>query len=377
MRLTRAGEPTGGGTAATSTAPQVVGLYGRAARTLALVFLFSEFTRGIPDGPPGFFGWHVLGAMLICAVMGAVLLWPGPDPVPIRNALLLVVLAPLPGALTVFALREPHENLVNGMWTWTLMTTCMSFLAVRGRPVLAWCGALLVAAVYFRWAQLHGWQAGFALAPALVWQFLLLSVCTVFALAMRNQVRRINETRRRGAELAAARAESEARLRERDEQLDYLRSSAWPQLERLRARAPLSPRDRLELLVLEARLRDRIRARGLATQELLDAAAHARLAGATVILLDDHGLDDVDDETAGAVRGAVLRELADDGCCDGATVTVRVHPPGRDVLCTIVASGPHAFRRTELRKGAAGVSEELTVEDTAPASGSYRPAVGP
>jgi hypothetical protein len=110
------------------------------------------------------------------------------------------------------------------------------------------------------------------------------------------------------------------------------------------------------------------------TANMWEQAAHA---ASVVILLDDHGLDDVDDKTAGAVRGAVLRELADDGCCDGATVTVRVHPPGRDVLCTIVASGPHAFRRTELRKGAAGVSEELTVEDTAPASGSYRPTVGP
>lgn len=86
---------------------------------------------------------------------------------------------------------------------------------------------------------------------------------------------------------------------------------------------------RAECLLLNARLRDSLRAPALSTPELSDAAHRARQRGATVVLLDDGALVDEPEPVVTRIREAVMHVL-DSGTA--AAVTVRVLPPRQE--CT-------------------------------------------
>ncbi|WP_149359371.1 hypothetical protein [Lolliginicoccus suaedae] len=96
-------------------------------------------------------------------------------------------------------------------------------------------------------------------------------------------------------------------------------------------------------------MRDRIRARALATELLLDAAEQARSRGVDVTLLDDGSLDGHDPELVGGVRATVIARLEQ---IPAGRITVRILPPGRESVCTIVEDSPHGAERVEVGVGA-------------------------
>ena len=103
---------------------------------------------------------------------------------------------------------------------------------------------------------------------------------------------------------------------------------------------------RLECAVLEAELRDSLRAPSLVDVDVSEAARHARKRGVEVVLVDDGGSDDVTPD----VRERLLRHVGStlDGA-DAGSVTVRVLPPNRPVLATMLIRDPvHGSRRIEL-----------------------------
>lgn len=80
-------------------------------------------------------------------------------------------------------------------------------------------------------------------------------------------------------------------------------------------------------------MRDEIRGRGLLDDGVRDAVARARRRGASVSLLDEGGLDELD----GARRAGVLGRLA--GAIDGSdadTLIVRSVPDATEVAVTVV-----------------------------------------
>src|SRR5690606_40103107 len=104
---------------------------------------------------------------------------------------------------------------------------------------------------------------------------------------------------------------------------------ARPILERIAGGADLDPAERRECRLLEAELRDRLRAPELATEEIGRAARVARARGVEVVLLDDGGFADVPDAVREQVVELAVAELTR---AESGTVTVRVLPPGRSML---------------------------------------------
>ncbi|MFD6674871.1 hypothetical protein ACFWDA_10925 [Rhodococcus zopfii] len=95
----------------------------------------------------------------------------------------------------------------------------------------------------------------------------------------------------------------------------------------------------------------------------MEEVTAARRHGVEVFLLDDHGMDGAEPAVQERVRGAVADELA--AVADG-SVTVRVLPPGRAAMVSVLVSGDvvcgDTVRRAEFgpdghrRKGPVGSS---------------------
>lgn len=79
-------------------------------------------------------------------------------------------------------------------------------------------------------------------------------------------------------------------------------------------------------------MRDTLRGGGLKSPDIAAAARNARLRGAAVILLDDRN-DQLDAASSAVVESAVLAELE---TLHEGSVTVRLLPPGREIMATIV-----------------------------------------
>jgi hypothetical protein len=221
------------------------------------------------------------------------------------------------------------------MWAWGPGTVLMGFLTVRGRYVAAWAAEVAMAvAFYFSYARL-GVGFGNVFVSQLVFNLMLLIVFTLFARTLRRIIGEVAATHAQSVAVAAERGRSQAQLRERDGLLRYLDKAVLPLLERLATDAEPTESTRARAFLVEARLRDRISARSLATEPLLDAAEAARARGVEVSLLDDGALDGAPDHVRSTVQRAILDHL---NTTHRGRVIARVLPPGRDALCTVLRS---------------------------------------
>ncbi|MBD8506748.1 hypothetical protein HT102_09640 [Hoyosella sp. G463] len=328
-----------------TTASDVLGLRSTGAVALGVAFLVSEALRPLASVHQA--QVHLGSAMAVLCLFAALalLLLPRSDPLPAGAAAGCGLVLLLAAAATVVPLAQPGAYSVTTMWPWAVSTVALAFMAVRGRLGIAWLAAIAIAAAYMAWQLQPGIDIARPISTELLWQFFLLMVCSLFAVTLRRQVRRINATRALAVQLAAERADADARRAERDEQLAYLATTARPLLEAMSGNGSidhLAERARL----IEARLRDRIRARALAAEDVLDAAERARARGVEVTLLDDGGLDP---ELAAKVRARVTARL--EQMVEG-RITVRILPPGRKSVCTIVEDSPRGVERIEVPAGA-------------------------
>ncbi|OAK51483.1 hypothetical protein [Rhodococcoides kyotonense] len=99
---------------------------------------------------------------------------------------------------------------------------------------------------------------------------------------------------------------------------------------------------RREAVLVEATLRDSIRAKALDVPDIAQAARAARERGVTVHLLDDGGLGPYETAVADEIRGAIVGHLR---CATSGSITVRILPAGRPTLAAVVVqSGDHTER---------------------------------
>lgn len=141
------------------------------------------------------------------------------------------------------------------------------------------------------------------------------------------------------AERAAVlwRAEAEARVTERQERVRQTSRVASATLrEIVSRRGRLSPELREECLLLEAMIRDEIRGRLLLNDSVRDAVMTARRAGASVLLLDEGGLDEVDASTLDRVHRGLSRAIAS---AQAQRVIVRTAQDREGVAVTVVGVG--------------------------------------
>ncbi|MEB0307032.1 hypothetical protein QN345_17175, partial [Cryobacterium sp. 10I1] len=153
----------------------------------------------------------------------------------------------------------------------------------------------------------------------------------VFAVGLTRSTRTLAVLNRERAVSIATTASAEAGVTERESELARVNALARPALERLAGGEDLDPPLRAECLIVEATLRDAIRARTLFVEPVITAARAARLRGVDVTLLDDSG--GRPPEVLAAVAGIVAGQL---DLLDAGRLTARLLPPGRDDVASLV-----------------------------------------
>ncbi|GAA5108993.1 hypothetical protein [Nocardia iowensis] len=235
---------------------------------------------------------------------------------------------------------ELHAH--TSVWTAYMAGSALALLVLRGRNVLAWAGT---AATWLAVVLAAGGEPT-AYVQAVV-PLVNVAIAAAFAAIMRPTLRSLHELEIESTARAAKHARLDAQNAERKRQLDRLDRRARPMLERIAAAVPFRPDEREECRLLEAELRDELRAPQLSTPEVLGAARAARQRGIEVMLLDDGGLDVASSRIRTLIHDVVTREL--DNTHRG-QVTVRVLPPGRPNLATVLVDQPCGNRRTEINR---------------------------
>ncbi|MDE0547336.1 hypothetical protein [Microbacterium sp. C7(2022)] len=191
--------------------------------------------------------------------------------------------------------------------TWYLggIGALMVVVMIRHRPATAWTGIGLLAVSSIAWL---GLTRAFALGllGSMVWVL-------VAQLLVRSIDRAARDTDRLTQLQRAATAWQTThvvRQRERRVQVQRALAVAGPVLSRTVANGGnLDEADRLEARVAEGRLRDEMRGPRLIDDAVQAELEKARRRGATVTVLDEGGLDGLDDASLRAIRGQLATVL--------------------------------------------------------------------
>ena len=212
------------------------------------------------------------------------------------------------------------------------MGVLFGIVAIRGQARLAWLAALLVALVVIQ-------EAGVAAigSSGLVGMVVLIAAGQATARSLARADREVKLLQEAEIQSRAAIVSAEAAGVERRERLQNVLTKALPALSYITStKGKLSPDQSEKLLRLEASLRDDIRGRRLINDDVRQAAQAARERGIEVLLLDEGGLDEVNE----TMRKAVLDKVASAiNSVTSGKVVVR-SPRGEKWLVTIAATRP-------------------------------------
>ena len=247
--------------------------------------------------------WPAIAALVLYSVATVMSLWPAkrvrmPDWLAAFNLAVSIVLP-----LLVTSQLDPEAE--NGYATWYVAAvgTLMTITAARRQLVAAWLGVIALAVQTVIWAGPLA-LGGLGVIGSIVWVGIAHMLTTALASAAR-ETRRYAQAER---EAAAWQAAQDAHLFEGRMRLAHTNRIAAPMLRRIADRnGDLTDVQRVECRMLEAAIRDEIRGRMLLTDAVRAEVQRARERGATVTLLDEGGIDDLDEPT----RDRVLSRLAE------------------------------------------------------------------
>ncbi|MFD6392395.1 hypothetical protein ACWF9G_16675 [Nocardia sp. NPDC055029] len=281
-------------------------------------------------------------ALVLMAVAALVVLVFPVDPLPWPATAYVACAGPAAMALTVPWVENP-TGFSHQLWTAYPTSYLLAMLVLRGRILPAWLGVAAAATVLVTMGVFTTWHPETvvrALTPVAT-----VGVVTVFMAIVRPTQRSLRELRDQANRRAATEAALTAATAERDRQLTRLDQVAGPILARIAEGAQLTGDEREQCRLLEAELRDGLRAPELVTERLSAAARGARSRGVEVTLLDDGGFRGVPTWVRHNVIDAAVGEL---DTAEAGTVTVRVLPIGRRWVATVLAAAPTGDRRTEI-----------------------------
>jgi hypothetical protein len=260
--------------------------------------VLGVYSLGTPASP-----WPTLVALLLYSIATVASLWPvGPARMPDWLAAFdLAVSIVLP--LLVTSQLDPAGD--NGYATWYVAAvgTLMTIAAARRQLAVAWVGVIALAVQTLLWAGPLSLGA-LGVVGSVVWVAIAHMLTSALTTAAR-ETRRYAQAER---EAAAWQAAQDAHLFEGRMRLAQTNRIAAPMLRRIADRGgTLTEAQRRECRMLEAAIRDEIRGRMLLTDAVRTEVQHARERGIVVTLLDEGGIDDLDE----AARDRVLSRLAD------------------------------------------------------------------
>lgn len=196
---------------------------------------------------------------------------------------------------------------VDSFGTWYIggIGALMVIVMVRGRPWTAWAGLVLLAVASMAWmGPVPALQLG--LVGSLVW----LVVAQLVVKLVERAARDTSRLARLQRAASAWQTSQVVRQRERRVQVQKALAVAGPVLTRTVARAgDLADDDRLEARLAEGRLRDEMRGPRLLDDDVRAELERARRRGANVTVLDEGGLDDLDEEVLKVIRAQLAETL--------------------------------------------------------------------
>lgn len=276
--------------------------------------------------------------LLLCGAL-FILALPSSEPFSRRGTAGVIALVVIITALGASNLKFP-ESPGYSNWHMGATTFVLLVLALRGRPWPAWAGYTLFGMTQIATTAAVGAPVASSFNDV-ARQAATLLVGSLFALLLRRASRTITSIQASELARATAGAATAAATSERELQVSRLERYARPALDRILADEPLTADDREHFKLLEATLRDGIRAAGFSTEELARETRDARSRGLHVVLLDDRGqeLTDIEREL---VERALTEELR---VSSEGTITARLSPFDHDEIATIVVDEGGQYRR--------------------------------
>jgi hypothetical protein len=242
-------------------------------------------------------------AMILYAIATVITLWPtSPTKMPLWLAAFdLAVCVAVP--ILVTSQLNPAKD--NGYATWYVAAvgTLMTIVAVRRQQFAGWVGVGYLAVQTVVWAGTPA-LAGLGVIGSVVWVGVAVVISSSLAKAGRDALQ-FARAEREATEWQAA---QEAHVMERQLRLRQTYRVAAPMLaEIVRRGGDLTEAERRECRYLEGAIRDEIRGRRLLNEDVRRQVMDARRRGVVVSLLDEGGIDDLDERSL----GVVLKRLAD------------------------------------------------------------------
>lgn len=206
-------------------------------------------------------------------------------------------------------------------------------LLMRGRPVYAWAGSAATTLAIIYWVSSTGRPLFMIFTYMLGHYFTLASWHGVAHLSTRATTQ-ISATQRETARLQAQQRAHEEADRIMTSRMASVRQRVTPLLTQIANGKAPTPKLRSQAYLLEAELRDEIRAPFFTGTSIVTSAQAARRRGTEVILLDDSGDNTTIDDRARANAVNYVTKLLD--LTQSHRVVIRLNPPRRPTLLTIV-----------------------------------------
>lgn len=216
--------------------------------------------------------------------------------------LLVAILVPILMASSI------HFHPIEGYATWHVagIATLMAVTAVRQHRAIAWLGVSFSVLEVLLWGGL-----GIFFTSGIIGALMLVTAAHASSNALRSSVNAANEYREMELSNTAASMAKTAARKERQERVALALKTSLPFLEAVVAKkGKLTASEKAQALVIEANLRDQIRGRMLLTERLEAEVLAARQRGVEVQLLDDGGLNSVEDDLRLELLERVTEELS-------------------------------------------------------------------
>jgi hypothetical protein len=296
----------------------------------------------------------IVVCMVLYAVATALALYPDRKhglTMPVWLAsLCLAVAVILP--LGVASQLDPHREGGTGYATWYVAAvgTLMVIVSTRRRHGFAWFGVAFLVVHTVVWSGDFADLASFGVVGSVSWVGISHALQATLARASRDT----REFIRAEQEAADWQAAQEAHVNERQFRLLQTGRTARPMLQRIVATGgDLTPAERQECLNLEGAIRDEIRGRRLLSDDVRHEVMAARRRGTIVSLLDEGGIDDLEDDELNRVHAELAAAIRD---ASADRLIIRTVAPGGEFAVTVVGLSSEDLQSSAL--GSSNASDD-------------------
>ncbi|MES2170726.1 MAG: hypothetical protein V4479_08390 [Actinomycetota bacterium] len=271
-----------------------------------------------------------IAAMALFGIATIISLWPSKKArMPVWMASLDVAIALVVPLLVMSVVHTvPPDSYA--AWHTAAIGTLMVIVSTRRRQWFAWAGVGILIVETVAWHHNPGDLVAYGVVGSTVW----VAVSYALSLSLARADRDARQYALAEREAVEWRAAQEAHVSERQFRLGQTSRMALPMLRQIVAsNGELTEGQRLECIYLEGAIRDEIRGRKLLNDRVREQIMIARRKGTIVTLLDEGGLDDLDDDDLQRVLNRLAEAIRD---TETEKLIVRTVPEGSDTAVTVV-----------------------------------------